>query len=113
MRRCADKAKAELTLEEILSAVSVLTRRLSRITTFQAPSVDRLHRQLGLPFGKHDPQITVTPGTGALEVLGHSVLSLDQAFVHHDPRNLQPEPFRQFFDVYGEARELKAGDFHD
>jgi hypothetical protein len=48
-----------------------------------------------------------------LEVLGHSIPSRSQAFVHHDPRNLKPEPFRQFFDAYGEPLNLKAGDFHD
>ena len=83
------------------------------ITTFQAPSIDRLHGHLGLPFGDHDSQIAVTLGTGALEVLGHSILSRSQAFVHHDPRNLQPEPFRQFFHAHGELLKLKAGDFHD
>ena len=44
------------------------------ITTFQAPSIDRLHGHPGLPFGDHDSQIAVTLGTGALEVLGHAGL---------------------------------------
>jgi hypothetical protein len=43
----------------------------------------------------------------------HSIPSLGQAFVHHDPRNLQPESFRQFFDTDGEPVKLKAGDFND
>jgi hypothetical protein len=78
------------------------------ITTFQLPSIDRL-----FPFGDHHSQIAVTLGTGALEVLDHSVLSRRKAFVHHDPRNLQPEPFRQFFDADGEPLNLKARDLHD
>jgi hypothetical protein len=48
-----------------------------------------------------------------LEILGHLVLSLSQAFVHYDPGNLQPEPFRQFFDAHGELLKLKAGDCYD
>ena len=78
------------------------------ITAFQAPPIDRLHGHLGLPFGDHDSQIAVTLGTGALEVFRHSVPSRTQAFVHHDPGNLQPEPFRQFFDAHGEPLKLKA-----
>jgi hypothetical protein len=39
--------------------------------------------------------------------------SWSQAFIHHDPRNLQAEPFRQFFDADGEPLKLKARDFHD
>jgi hypothetical protein len=31
----------------------------------------------------------------------------------HDPRNLQPEPFCQFFDVHGELLKLKTRDFHN
>jgi hypothetical protein len=27
---------------------------------------------------------------------------------HHDPRNFQPKPFRQFFDAHGELLELKG-----
>ena len=42
--------------------------------------------------------MAVTPKAKALEVLGHSLLSRCQTFVHYDPRNLQSEPFRQFFD---------------
>ena len=77
------------------------------------PSVDRLQGHRRFPFGDHDPQVAVTPGTGALEVLGHSTISLSQAFVHHDPGNLQPDPFRQFFDAHGEPLKLKAPDLHD
>jgi hypothetical protein len=83
------------------------------ITTFQAPSIDRLHGHVGLSFGDHDSQIVITLGTGALKVLGHSALSRSQAFVHRDPRKFQPEPFRQFFDAYGELLKLKARDLHD
>jgi hypothetical protein len=36
-----------------------------------------------------------------------------KALVHNDPRNLQPKPFCQFFDVDCKATELKACDFHD
>jgi hypothetical protein len=75
--------------------------------------IDRLHWKFGLPFGNQDSQISVTLETGALEILRHSVLSRRQAFVHHEPRNFQPEPFRQFFDAHGEPLNLKAGDFHD
>ena len=74
---------------------------------------DRLHGHLGLSFGDHDSQIAVTLRAGALKVLGHSVLSLAQAFVHHEPRNFQPEPFRQFFDAHGEPLKPKAPDLHD
>ena len=49
----------------------------------------------------------------ALDVLSHSVSSRSQAFVHHDPRNLQTEPFRQFFDAYAEPLKLKARDSYD
>jgi hypothetical protein len=38
---------------------------------------------------------------------------LRQAFVHHDPRNLQPESFRQFFHADGDLLKLKARDFYD
>jgi hypothetical protein len=38
---------------------------------------------------------------------------MDQAFVHHDPGNLQPEPFRQFFHADGELVKLKARDSND
>jgi hypothetical protein len=48
-----------------------------------------------------------------LNSLFHSVPSRSQAFVHHDPGNLQPEPFRQFSDAHGEPLKLKAADFHD
>jgi hypothetical protein len=37
------------------------------MTTFQAPSIDRLHG-LGLPFGYHDSQVAFTLGTGALRL---------------------------------------------
>ena len=40
---------------------------------------------------------------------GGSVLSRSQTFVHHEPRNLQPKPFRQLFDPL----KLKAGNFHN
>jgi hypothetical protein len=33
-------------------------------------------------------------GTAALEAFRNSVPSRGQAFVHHEPRKLQPEPFR-------------------
>jgi hypothetical protein len=61
------------------------------------------------------PQIAATLGTGAVEVLGHSIPSRRQTLVHHDPSKLQPAPapFRQFFDAHGEPLKLKAGDFHD
>jgi len=68
---------------------------------------------LGLPFRDHDSQITATLGTGRLEIPSHSGSSWSQAFVHHDPRNLQPEPFRQFFDTHGEPLELKSGNLYD
>ena len=68
---------------------------------------------LGLPFRNHDSQITITFGTGALEVFGHSIPSRSQAFVYHDPRNFQPEPFSQLFDAHGELLKLKAGDLYD
>jgi hypothetical protein len=73
---------------------------------------DALYRH-GLSFGNHDSQIAVTLGTRAVEVLSHSVPSRSQAFVHRDPRNLQPEPFRQFFDADGEPLKLEARDFHN
>ena len=34
------------------------------------------------------------------------------AFVHHDPRNLQPTT-PPAFDAHGEPLNLKARDFHD
>jgi hypothetical protein len=43
----------------------------------------------------------------------HSIPSLGQALVHHDPRNLQSEPFRQPFDADSELVELKTPDFND
>ena len=61
---------------------------------------------LGRPFGHHDSQIAVTLGAGTAHIFCHSVLSLFQAFVHHDPSNLQPEPFCQFF--YADGEPLKA-----
>ena len=51
--------------------------------------------------------------TGALEVFGHSTPSLSQAFVHHDPGNLQPKQFRQRFHADGKPAKLKALDLHD
>jgi len=36
-----------------------------------------------------------------------------QAFVYNDPLGFQAEPFRQFFDAYGELLKLKASDFYD
>jgi hypothetical protein len=66
-----------------------------------------------LPFWDHDSQIAVTLGTGALEVLGHSLLSRGQAFIYQDPGNLQPKPFRQLFDADGEPLKLKPSDLHD
>ena len=69
--------------------------------------------KLAFLSGDHDSQIAVTLGTGALEVFGHSVSSLRQAFVHHEPGNLQPKSFRQFFDAHCELVKLKAGDLHD
>src|SRR5262245_14907566 len=51
--------------------------------------------------------------TGALKITSPLVLSLRQAFIHHNPRNLQPEPFRHFFHADGEPLKLKAGYFHD
>jgi hypothetical protein len=44
------------------------------ITTLQAPSVDRLHVDLGLSLGDQDSQIAVTPGTGSLELLGPATI---------------------------------------
>jgi hypothetical protein len=41
------------------------------------------------------------------------LLRRSQAFIHYDPRNLQPEPFRQFFHAHGEPVKLKARDFYD
>jgi hypothetical protein len=43
----------------------------------------------------------------------HSIPSRSQAFVHHEPCNFHPEPFRQFFDAHSEPLKLKARDFHD
>jgi hypothetical protein len=83
------------------------------ITTFQAPSINRLHGHLVLPLGDHDFQTASTLWTGALKVLRHSALSMGNAFVHHDPRNLKPEPFRLFFDAHGELLKLKARDSND
>src|SRR5262249_55923541 len=51
--------------------------------------------------------------TGPLQILRHSLLSRRQAFVHYDPRNFQPEPFRQFFNAEGEPLKLKARDLDD
>ena len=79
----------------------------------EASPIDRLHWHLGLAFGDDDSQIAVTLGTGALEILGHSVLSLGQAFVHHESGNFQPKPFRQFFHADGEPPELKSLDLQD
>ena len=46
------------------------------ITTFQAPSIDRLHGHLGLPFGDHDSQIAVPLETGTLWVLDDGIVEL-------------------------------------
>src|SRR5262245_61850443 len=46
-------------------------------------------------------------------MLSYSIPSWSQAFIHHDPRKFQPEPFRQFFDGDCEPLKLKAGDLHD
>ena len=51
-----------------------LTTTDASITTLQAPSVDRPHEHLGLPFRGHDSQIAAALGTGALEVLGHGII---------------------------------------
>jgi hypothetical protein len=90
--RLRDKRENTGELIRVQTACPYLRRRFASnhyprkpITTFQAPSVDRLHGHLDLPFGDHDSQIAVTLGTGAWEVLGRSALSLRQAFVHHDP----------------------------
>ena len=48
-----------------------------------------------------------------MEIFCHLALLLGQAFVHHDPRKLQPKPFRQFFDADGEPLKLKADDLYD
>src|SRR5262245_4247979 len=57
---------------------------------------------------------SLNSGTGVLlEILGHSIPSRSQAFVHHDPGNLYTEPFRQFFDADGELLRLKAHDSND
>jgi hypothetical protein len=76
-------------------------------------SVDRLYGHFAIPFGDHDSQIAFTPWAGAAHIFCHSVLSLGQAFVHHDLRNLQPEPFRKFFHTDGEPLKLKARDSYD
>jgi hypothetical protein len=68
---------------------------------------------LAFRFGDHDSLIAVSFGTGALEILRHSALALDEALVHHDPRNFHPEPFREFFQAHGELLKLKALDLHD
>ena len=52
-----------------------LTTTDASITTLQAPSVDRPHEHLGLPFRDHDSQIAVTLMTGAFEILGHGVIA--------------------------------------
>jgi hypothetical protein len=41
-------------------------------------SIDRLHGHLGLPFGDHNSQIAITLGTGAIEILGHTVPWIDR-----------------------------------
>jgi hypothetical protein len=83
------------------------------ITALQAPSIDRLHGHLGLSLKDYDSQMAITLGTGALEVFGHSIPSRSPAFVHHEPRNLQSEPFRKFFHTDGEPLKLKARDSYD
>ena len=42
-----------------------------------------------------------------------SLPSRNEAFVHYDSRNFQTEPFRQFFDTYGEPLKLKPRDLYD
>jgi hypothetical protein len=49
-------------------------------------------------------------GTGALKITSPLVLSLGQAFVHHDLRNSQPEPF---FDAHREPLKLKTRNSND
>src|SRR5215468_5538574 len=58
------------------------------ITTFQAPSVDRLNRHFVLPFGDHDSPIAITLGTGALEIL--CPFNPVAAPAIHPPRSAQP-----------------------
>jgi hypothetical protein len=103
--------EAALHLKFVSKELTLLPEGLSLLLARR--TLDRLHGQRRLPFGDHDSQIAVTLGTGALEVLGHSVPSRSQAFVHHDPRNLQPEPFRQLFHAHGEPLKPKAPDLHD
>src|SRR5262249_17744344 len=50
------------------------------ITAFQASSIDRLHGILAFCSGTNDSQIALTLKAGALEVFGHSIRSLSQAF---------------------------------
>jgi hypothetical protein len=45
---------------------------------------------------------------GLISSVGSSTFSLRQALIHYNPRNLQAEPFRQFFDVYGKLLKLKT-----
>jgi hypothetical protein len=61
-------------------------------TTFQAPSIDRLHVHLCLPFGDHDSQIAATLGTGALKYLA---IQFCRWAGIRPRRNLQTEPFCQ------------------
>jgi hypothetical protein len=52
-------------------------------------SIDRL-----LPLGNHDSQTAVTLGDRSVGGISPFSLSRSQAFVHHEPGNLQPKPFR-------------------
>jgi hypothetical protein len=45
------------------------------ITTFHAPSIDRLYGHLDLPFGDHDSQIAATLGTGVVRTLATGLLN--------------------------------------
>jgi hypothetical protein len=60
-----------------------------------------------------DTGSTSTTWDRSREILSRLVRSRSQAFIHHQPRNLQPEPFRQFFHADGEPLKLKPGDLHE
>jgi hypothetical protein len=53
----------------------------------------------------------VTLAAGAFEILGHRREARHSSTTIR--ANLQPEPFRQFFDAHPEPLKLKAFDFHD
>jgi hypothetical protein len=59
------------------------------------------------------PKLPLQLRAEALKAFEGSIPSRRQTFIHHDPRNFQPEPFRQFFDADGELLKLKARDFYD